>query len=120
MLSTARPVCVCVCACMSACRSSRLNDVSCVTVVCSVGQSEVPAGDYCSLGPLATALHQSLQWEKPATGSQDFYIHDAVHTKIKQKQVNPQKKKKTFKRAESQGHDLGFEHLANNKDVCIW
>lgn len=109
---------VCVRACMSACASSRLNDVSCVTVVCSVGQSEVPAGDYCSLGPLATALHQSLQWEKPATGSQDFYIHDAVHTKIKQKQVN--QKKKTFKRAESQGHDLGFEHLANNKDVCIW
>lgn len=87
---------VCVRACMSACASSRLNDVSCVTVVCSVGQSEVPAGDYCSLGPLATALHQSLQWEKPATGSQDFYIHDAVHTKIKQKQVN-QKKKKLLK-----------------------
>uniref|UniRef100_A0A674PQ34 Uncharacterized protein n=1 Tax=Takifugu rubripes TaxID=31033 RepID=A0A674PQ34_TAKRU len=32
---------------------------------CSVGQREVPAGDYFSLGPQATALHQSLYWEKP-------------------------------------------------------
>lgn len=40
-------LCVCVCA------SSRLSDVSCVAVVCSVGQREVPAGDYFSLGPWA-------------------------------------------------------------------
>jgi len=36
-----------------------------------VGQREVPAGDYFSLGPQATALHQFLHWERPATGFQD-------------------------------------------------
>lgn len=65
---------------MCVCASSRLSDVSCVAVVCSVGQREVPAGDYFSLGPGATALHQSLHWERPATGSQEFYTHTLALT----------------------------------------
>lgn len=48
--------------------------------MCSVGQREVPAGDYFSLGPWATALHQSLHWERPATGSQEFHTHSNALT----------------------------------------
>ena len=80
MLSSTEPVCACACACACAC-SSRLSDVSCVAVVCSVGQREVPAGDYFSLGPRATALHQSLHWERTATGMPEFHTHDCDHSR---------------------------------------
>lgn len=83
-------LCVCVCA------SSRLSDVSCVAVVCSVGQREVPAGDYFSLGPWATALHQSLHWERPATGSQEFHTHTQMPS------LRERKQKQTDQRIQNQ------------------
>lgn len=89
MLSSAESVCVCV-------RQQQIE--WCILCGCGVlsGPERSPSRGLLLPWPLGHALHQSLHWERPATGSQEFHTHTQMPS------LRERKQKQTDQRIQNQ------------------